>query len=1632
MTSNSLHDLLNTYRESARTEREKGTYFENLAIAYLSRDPVQKEHYQSVQTYAEWAAAQGWDRRDTGIDLVAKLRADDGFAAIQCKFYDSDYRIKKADIDSFVSASGKDPFKRRVIVDSTERSWSENAETMIRGQTIPTIRIGLNDLQASPIRWGIFAAKGEIVLDDKKRLREYQKEALINVRAGLTEADRGKLIMACGTGKTFTSLKIAEDLAGRGKHVLLLVPSLALMSHSVHEWTADSETPLRSFAVCSDTQVGKRRQSNYDVAEIDILDLAFPATTDAAKLSDGVRHAAPDKMTVVFATYQSIQVIANAQESYGFPEFDLIICDEAHRTTGATLAGEEESAFVKVHSNDAIKGRKRLYMTATPRIFGENVKTRAEEVDAVLASMDDESLYGKTLFYCGFSWAVQNNLLTDYKVIVLAMDEGLISASVQKRLADSTSELVLDDATKIVGCYKALAKTDMKADVAADPHPMRRALAFCKDIKSSKLVHKEFSAVVDEFLSDDLTNYERKGFDDQLHCEVEHVDGTFNAKQRGVLLGWLKADSGNNTCRILTNARCLSEGIDVPALDAILFLHPRKSQIDVVQAVGRIMRRAEGKKMGYVILPVGVPPGVPPEQALNNNQKYKVVWQILNALRAHDDRFDATINKASLGQDVSGQLEIIGITSNELKAVTAVMEDLPPRYQPARPDIGTPGRETAVSDTGQTEMAFEVDEFSRAIMARIVKKCGTRDYWEDWASNIAEIAKNHISRLTGILSKPDTDERRAFDSFLEELRDDLNDTITEADAVEMLAQHIITRPVFQVLFEGHQFTDENPVSRAMQGILDVLDEVNLDKESKDLEKFYASVQMRASGITDPQAKQRLIVELYDKFFRIAFPRTTARLGIVYTPVEIVDFIIHSVNEVLQAEFGQTLGAEGVHIIDPFTGTGTFITRLLESGLISRVDLEPKFRKEIHANELVLLAYYIAAINIEAVYHGTMGGDYVPFEGICLTDTFQMYESDDLIAHYMPDNSERRKRQKEQHIKVIIGNPPYSAGQRSQNDDAANVAYPSLDMRISDTYAAKTRATLSRYLYDSYIRAIRWGSDQLEKAGGGVMAYVTNAGWLDGNAMDGMRKCLAAEFSKIYIFHLRGNQRTRGEESRREGGKIFGSGSRAPIAITVLIRNPNSAARGEIRFHDVGDYLEREQKLSIIKDFGSISGITEAQGWTMITPDESGDWLNHRDGSFEAFIPMGDKKNKSDLKLFESFSLGIATNRDAWCYNASRAVVVDSICRMVDVYNEHLAQRPLKGYADRIEDHITSDPTKISWSRALKNDLSSGKPLSFREDAIVPSLYRPFTRQYLYYDRRLNEMVLQMPRIFPAGREDNRLICVTGVGAQAASCLMVDTLPCLDMIEKGQCFPLRLYEADTETSMETLDLLTDAGQPDGYNVRDGITEAGLKHFRSAYPGEPIHKEDIFYYVYGLLHSEDYRTRFANNLSKELPRIPCVRTVEDFRAFRDAGLRLGDLHVNYESVEPYAVRIKQGTQRLASIDNPAVFYRVTKMQFGGTSREKDKSTVIYNDNITIQCIPLAAYDYVVSGKSALEWVMERQVVKTEKDSGIVNDANRYAVETMRNPAYPLELFQRVITVSLETMKIVRGLPKLELVE
>jgi len=1617
----SLEQILDSLYFAATDERGKGDSFERLMLQFFRTDLTYAHRFEDVQLWMDWPGRAG--RPDTGVDLVATERETGEVVAIQCKFYDPARTLTKADIDSFLSESGKHPFAQRIVVSTTDH-WGPNAEKAIENQQIPVQRLRFMDLAESSIDWSQFDLSTPEVMElkDSKRLRPHQSKALERVRDGLATHDRGKLIMACGTGKTFTSLKIAEELVGAGGTVLFLVPSIALLSQSLKEWSQEAELELRPFAVCSDTKVGRRTRTQVD-EDISVVDLALPATTNPDKLFSRLADtkAGEGKLTVVFSTYQSIEVVAEAQRR-GLADFDLVICDEAHRTTGATLAGAEESAFVRVHDDGFLGAAKRLYMTATPRIYDDASKAKAGEAQAVLASMDNESLYGPELHRLGFGEAVSAGLLTDYKVLVLAVDERSVSKTFQAQMADENSELKLDDVAKIVGCWNGLAKRgELESGFAGDPAPMTRAVAFARSIKDSQRFADMFRGIVADYVAQSgITDGDAATDDNPLLCDVEHVDGTFNILARNEKLDWLKGELGERECRVLSNARCLSEGVDVPALDAVMFLNPRKSVVDVVQSVGRVMRKAPGKQYGYIILPIGIPADKKPEDALRDNERYAVVWEVLQALRAHDERFDAMVNKIDLNHGGDDRIQIIGVGGGrgEESDDDGVSRPKPVQGTLVFPDLG---------------------EWREAIYARIVAKVGNRRYWEDWAKDVARIAERHTTRITALLDDPDLPVHDEFDAFLAGLRGNLNDSISRGDAIDMLAQHLITRPVFDALFEGYAFTEHNPVSKVMQGMLDTLDAFNLEAENETLEKFYESVRLRAAGIDNAEGKQRIVAELYEKFFKTAFPRAAESLGIVYTPVEIVDFIIRSVDHLLREEFGASLSDDGVHILDPFTGTGTFIVRLLESGLIDPSALLRKYTSELHANEILLLAYYIAAINIEATFHGllaeqTPDAAYVPFNGIVLTDTFQMTEDGDTLdTTVFPTNNERAANQLGLDIRVIIGNPPYSVGQTSQNDDNANLKYPTLDARIRATYDARSSASLTKSLYNSYIRAIRWASDRIKDAG--IVGFVTNGGFIDDNSADGLRATLADEFDAIYVYNLRGNQRTAGELSRREGGKVFGGGSRNTVAITFLIKRPGERAGAEIRYRDIGDYLSREQKLEVLA-----SNTLRDIDWQQIEPNDHGDWINQRDVNFERFTAVA-TKDRTGSAVFAVYSRGVLTARDAWVYNASRRAVERHVAAMIDEYNDQLIHFNYvcrtEGITDRRSAYgevIERDPTEISWDGTLEADFFRGREAAFDAEKIRLAQYRPFQKQYLYLDRQLNNSVYQQPAFFPSMNAVNFGFYVVGAGSDKPFSAHATPAP-PDVSywgsSSGQFFPRWTYEhiGESEEKQGAFDLSEpDAVVVDGYRRIDNITDAALAEYRAAY-GPGVTKDDIFYYVYGLLHSPDYRQTFAADLKRMLPRIPKVAAVGDFRAFVAAGRELATLHIGYESVEPWpGLSVAGDPPSGPGSADLYDWYRVTKMRFGGKGRDKDRSTVVYNSRITVSGIPAEAHEYLLGSRSAVEWILERYQVKTDKASGIVNDPNDWSRE-VGDPRYILDLLRRIVTVSVETVRIVDALPPID---
>lgn len=1604
-----VYNVLAQLRASALSTVEQGTRFERLMKAFLTTDPVYADQFSHVWLWSEWPGNGG--KHDTGIDLVAQDRITGSAVAIQCKFYAPTSTISKDDVDTFLSESGKEGFVERIVVSTTDK-WNAHAENAIKNQQVPVRRIGMSDLEASPVDWEKFSIETPEVLvtRGKKSPKPHQVNAISAAITKFVENDRGKLIMACGTGKTFTSLRLAEELVGSGGSVLFLVPSISLLSQTLREWAVEAEVPLRPLAVCSDRKSTKR-SANADNEDIATVDLALPATTNVPLLAMRLRKAEADTtaMTVVFSTYQSIDVVAQAQREAGDKPFDLIICDEAHRTTGVTLADDEdESPFVRVHHNNYIQGTKRLYMTATPRIYDDATKAKAGEAAAFLASMDDEEMFGPEFYRLGFGDAVSMGLLTDYKVLVLAVDNKTVATTFQSQLANPNGELQLDDVAKIVGCWNGLAKKGhAEHSFDSDPEPMRRAVAFAGTIKASKTIEGMFSHLVDQYVAVHESDGDGEAVN-ALDCEVRHVDGTFNALERNTRLDWLRAEVPDGQCRILTNARCLSEGVDVPALDSVMFMAPRKSVVDVVQSVGRVMRLAPGKKFGYIILPIAIPEGIEPEVALRDNARYQVVWDVLQALRAHDDRFNAEVNKIDLTKRRSDRINVIGVGGGK------------------RPAGANSAQQLALP------LNFvELDEWRDAIYSRIVKKVGTRRYWEDWATDVARIAENHITRVTALLDSNHGQVSAAFDAFLSGLRANLNEGITRSDAIEMLAQHLITRPVFDALFGGYAFTEHNPVAQIMESMLATLDEQSLDNESSALAGFYDSVRKYVDGIDTAEGRQAIITKLYENFFSTAFKRTVDKLGIVYTPVEIVDFILRSADEVLRSEFGQGLTDEGVHVLDGFTGTGTFLVRLIQSGLIAAADLPRKYASELHANEILLLAYYIAAVNIESTYHDQIANDgaeldrpeYEPFPGLVLTDTFQSWEEDDRLDHHVfRENNARLERLKNLPITVIVGNPPYSAGQDSANDDNANESYKTLDESIRSTYAARTNAKLKNKLYDSYVRAIRWASLRIKDRG--VIAYVTNGGWLDSNAFDGMRKTLTEEFSTIYVYNLRGNQRTAGEQSRREGGKVFGGGSRATVAITVLVKDPTKAGPATLHYAEVGDYLSRAQKLAEVADARGVLGLDTV----VIKPNEHGDWLGHRSSDFGGFLPLE--------KTFTLVTHGVNSGRDAWVYQSSRSRLRTSIETSIETFN-HEVQRwtkdPAPGTTDAaITAWADRDPSKISWSSNLLQAVRRGTCSEFTAENVRPGAYRPFFKQWLYFDSLWNSRTGHTRELFPIAGASNLVIYSVGMSSAVPfSVLIANQIPNLHLTGAGSggaVFGRWRYEPVDEEGAFSFN--TDGDVIDGYRRIDNITDQALGKFRAAY-GSQVTKDDVFFYVYGLLHSPDYRETYAADLKKMLPRIPLVA---DHQPFVDAGRALAKLHLDYEHAEPY----KLGGLEIQPTGDPYEFFRVDKLRRPKLSKEPGKrraqddlSRVVFNSRITLSGVPEDAYRYMIGSRSALDWIFDRYQVTVDKrgKSGIVNDPNDWSRE-VGDPRYVLDLLARIVTVSVETMKIVDALPSLNI--
>ncbi len=1563
-------------------ESKAGELFEEFVKQFLKTHNYWGKVFEEVWLWAEYPNRK--DRQDIGVDLVAKDK-EGNLWAIQCKFYQKS-TIKKEGVSSFIAASPPDEFKYRMFV--YVGTLTDNTEEIVRMNKVYLLNLMEEDVDLSKINW---AEPDKFDFKRKKEMREYQKEAINKAIKYYETGDRGKIIMPPGAGKTFVSLKIAEKIAGEGGYVLFVVPSIALADQTLRAWMNDAEIQLNPFIVSSDKTIGKKDNAE-EYVENSILTI-IPPTTDAKTLADNIKNSkgTEEKMTVIISTYQSLDVIKQAQKEYDLPEFDIIIADEAHYTTGI-LEKDKKTVFKLVHFNDDIKGKKRLYMTATPKVFNikegvinqkKFVKKSFEEEnnntdgDFEVYSMDEKSIYGDEIYTYTFAQAIKDGYLTDYKVVIFLVSEENVHDVLSNYLRKGHSQF--KDAAKMLGIVKVLeGSLDDHEKISAD---IKRAVIFCSNIKRSKEVAKKLPIVAEEMQSD-------------IKIACKHIDGTMRGEDKKDRIDWLKEGPKEEDVRVLSNSKVLTEGVDVPSLDSVIFLDPKNSVVDIIQAVGRVVRKSEGKTYGYIVVPIVLSKEKYQEaitegnleniegmkSIFNDEEDYKLIFRLLSALRSLDTPFIAQL-------------------SNDLRYYIE---------QPDKEDMFSLPKET--KDNHKVIFGgFGIDkevakQVYKDISTKIINKIGGKKYLDDWAKDVAKKSGIIFDYINNAIEKEEN-LRNDFNKFLDALRSVLNPGISEDDAKLFIVQHLITKPIFDALFEKYSLLKDNLVSSTLDDVVSHFSKF-IEKELEDMKSFYEEVKIQLKNIKDEKSRQDYLRRLYDNFFAKAFPKVADKLGIVYTPVELVDFIIKSVDDILKEDFQTSLSNENVIVLEPFAGTGTFLTRLMS--FLDEESLKRKYNNgEIWGNEILLLPYYVALANIQSTYYSKTN-EYKPFKYLLLTDTFQLEEKrnkkEQLTFGFFPQEYlELMKTQNKSRINVIISNPPWRARQEDMTEGNASAKYEYLDNRIRETYVSMSIANNKNSLYDSYVRAIRYASDRIGEQG--VIGFVLNNGFLESKSFDGFRKCIAEEFKKVYILNLRGNIRTQGEVQKKEGENIFGQGSRVGVCILLLVKGKKKKGEvAEIYYYQVEDGLKREQKLSFVRD-AEIKNIS----WQKITPNNKGQWINQGIEDFEDFVSVRD--------IFNELTLGIASNRDVWVYDFSKEKLKDKMEKFIKEYNEQL--KLVKEGKITKKEELTTDKTKISWSESLINAIfrKDAKEVSFSSDDIVKVIYRPFITMNLYYNDLFIHRRGKFPIIFPTKTSENKLISFASPASGLFSPLMVNKMVDVNTISPTYAIPLYIYNNEKNKNNKTL--FSDKNTKEGDNQKQiNIKEEFYNKLKESL-GTDINPEDIFYYVYAVLSHPVYAEKYANNLKHELPRIPMPKDLEIFNRLVDIGKKLSDIHINYENAQEYPLEVVIN----GNIDNIETY-------FPKVSLVKNNPEVIkYNDYIIIKGIPKEIYEWKIGDKSPLKWFESYLKPRTDKDSGITIDPADYIKET-GDKEYYIKLIKKVVNVGLETLNLLKELKEIKI--
>ncbi len=1434
----SIEEIFDNYFQGSR--QQQGRTFEQFIHQVFTKHPGDwgRDRFENVWLWRDWPDNVDYRGRiDIGVDIVAKQTETygGGLVAVQAKYGSS--TVRKAEVDSFLGASESEKFKLRLIV--TTRSLTSNVQAQLENanpecQVITTQDIAgwFDDRESLVGALEQFDVRPSHFVTKRHELHDFQREAIKGIQAELEGKDRTKLILPCGTGKSFVALRTAEKLFGSGKTIAYLVPSLALVRQTIKEWSRhrDRDVPIEYIAVCSDKTVGRDDGTS-------VIEMPIPVTTRPKKLAERLSKPVPGgAMRVVFCTYQSSDVLALAlsllERDGKKATLDLIIADEAHRTTGiednkqkkkklkhpdkeiSSLPHASEientSPFLLLHSDTYLPARKRIYMTATPRVFTPTHRKKLEQrnFDGQSYSMDDVETYGDEAYRMSFAHAIKEGYLSDYEIVIIGGTQDDFEREVAGREIDVGGEQIDSETIiKLAGCWDALASPLSKGQHPELPigginldqygEPCRSALVFASRVKESKRIQKVWNDVIKWYSASDEEPSD--GQTELLELSVNHLDAKTPAFERDAQLDRLRQvhkDTAGNVCELLTNVRVLTEGVDVPSLDAVVFLQTRRSPIDVTQAVGRVMRRAPHKKIGYVIIPVVLQLQMSwdwgdvkaaAEKTLRKSA-FEPVYEIIRALRSHDERLNYEI---------------------EAGALPVTFKLLPPLK-----------RDDSVRDDLKDTIYADPEKFRQAIAEKfgslVIEECGDRHMYLQWGKHAAEISDKIETKINAHVDNNSAVEEH-FNGFLVDLQKAVSPNINRTMAVSMLAHHIVTLPVFDEFFSQSHFADDNPVSAAIQKVLDAFEVEGMEyrAELEPLERPYQMMrtalhadelvdedqrcERNLEKIQDRDAKKLDILrQIYESFFRQAIPGQVKSMGIAYTPVEIVDFVLHSIEAICQKEFGKSISDKNVRILEPFAGTGTFLARLLNlrdndgNYLIREPDLSRKYRREFFGNELLLLPYYIANLNIEATKHQRQVEEagvadpsklsYEPFESLSLVDTLLLdpgsssarlnLDSDDL-----EDNYKRVRRQGDADIEVLVTNPPWSSGKDDASEKASNILYQDIAKRVHQTYVQEHtqltgRAPGGNAGGNLYVKALRWGSDRILKqgqegvtSGPRILAMVTPNSLSDATSLAGMRKVLRDEFTDIYVANLRGNAYKSGSEWELEGDKVFGSASRNGVQITFLVYDPKKDIKkpATLRIAMVPDSRSLEQKFKWLEDLGDV--YHEQFETIPVTPDHA--WINLGNPEFNSLMPLCQKNTRAKLtnasaSVATSSVAGIKTNLDTYVYSWSREECANKAQALINTYNKTLdiLQKPDNQQA---LDELTSTQNikSIKWTDALKKTLRKQIRLTFDEANIREVLYRPFVKIWLYEDWRILSAGKTAAALFPRGNE-------TGGGGQSMS------------------------------------------------------------------------------------------------------------------------------------------------------------------------------------------------------------------------------------------------------------------------